>query len=349
MDSTHNDLERGQSIVLVAFAMVALIIFTAIAVDMSSAYVGRRTAQNGADAAALAGTRQLADQVNHDSFNDSLILFELEDFAQRNGVDGRVEGLYLDGNGDPIEGAVVGGGFVPNDAWGIEATTYLTAPTFFGGILGFDGYPLQATAAALLEYACGVDCLLPIAAHTMAFTSTASCYNFWNGEGPGNFGWLNWSIQGNSCKQDDCSSVCLADNLDHENCRSGFVHVGDWMAGTTGVSNDSKVRKALDYYIDTPQEAVVPVWDITNGSGGCGPGGLQYRAAGFARMQILGYKLSQGNAYPDESVFDPSTCVTLGTPPNDGNRISAKFIEWAEGEGGTCKAIGTVRAPRQIR
>lgn len=354
MSADGRHTQEGQSIVLVAMAMLGLVIFVAITVDLSSAYVGRRTAQNGADGAALAAARQLAYQINHDTFSDSMIQIELNDFAERNGVadtDGtlantvnrHVEGFYLNVNGDPIVGAAIGGGSVPNNAWGVEATTYITTPSFLGGVLGFDGYPVQASAAVVLERACGVDCLLPIAAHTMAFTTTAPCYNFWNGEGPGNFGWLNWSIQGYSCQQDDCSAICLATNLENENCNSGFLRVGDWVAGTTGVTNDVKVRRALEYYIDTPEEALVPVWDITNGGSGCG--GLQYQVAGFARIQILGYKLSQGNSYPDVSVFDPSTCVTLGTAPNDGNRISARFIDWAGGEGGNCRAIGTLRAP----
>jgi hypothetical protein len=356
MDSTHNDLERGQSIVLVAFTMVALIIFAAIAIDMSSAYVGRRTAQNGADAAALAGTRQLADQVNHDSFNDTLILFELEDFTGRNGAKGRVEGIYLDGNGDPIEGAAVGGGYVPNDAWGIEATAYLTAPTFLGGILGFNGYPVQATAAALLEYACGVDCLLPIAMHTLPFTLTqGTCYNIWNGAGSGNFGWLNWTKQEATYQWGACTPNTLEYDMTPGLCNSGLVEVGDWIAGTVGVNDAPKVRNSLKYYIDNEVPVTVVVWDESQGTGcGSAEGGLAYRAAGFARMLLLGYQLPQGQGvvtYPED--FDPEDpvngCATVGLDPNNGFRISGRFLDWAEGEGGNCEAIGTVRAPRQIR
>lgn len=49
--------EPGQVIVLVALGLVALLGFTALAVDMGMAYADRRQAQNAADAAALAGAR----------------------------------------------------------------------------------------------------------------------------------------------------------------------------------------------------------------------------------------------------------------------------------------------------
>ena len=49
--------ERGQIMVLVALGLVALLGFTALAMDMGMAYADRRQAQNAADAGALAGAR----------------------------------------------------------------------------------------------------------------------------------------------------------------------------------------------------------------------------------------------------------------------------------------------------
>jgi hypothetical protein len=356
MDEEKHE-QVGQSIVLVAIALLALVIFAAISVDVSNGYVNRRTAQNAADGAALAGARQLAYQINTNVFSDQNIKIEMNDFGERNGIkdtDGalanalnaNVEGYYLDEKGHRISNVLIGSGTVPADAWGIEAFTYITAPTFLGGVIGLDGLPLQATAQVILEKACGASCVVPVATYGIEFTSTATCYNIWNGSGPGNFGWLNWSWQETFCDTADCSSPCLVDNLTPGICRSGFIRVGDWVAGTTGVSNDSKIRKMLQYYIDTPEEFTVVVWDKTNNESGCGPwpNGLHYRVAGFARMQLLGYQLSQGPGY--DPFVDPSTCVTLGEEPNDGNRLTARFIDWVGGEGGNCKAIGTLRAPR---
>jgi hypothetical protein len=149
-------------------------------------------------------------------------------------------------------------------------------------------------------------------------------------------------------------------NLDPAVCASGFVKVGDWMSGTSGVINSSDVTDLLDYYIgirdengvlrdvSMPVPVTIPMYDGTNldaewncnnvatcllmnpPSAPCS-GGLHYRVAGFARMQILGYNLAMSeNPVPDLAEFDPSTCVTLGAVPNDGNRISARFIEWVD-------------------
>ena len=52
--------ERGAVLVHVALAMLALIAFSALAIDYGALLVSRRQAQNAADAAALAGALSLA-------------------------------------------------------------------------------------------------------------------------------------------------------------------------------------------------------------------------------------------------------------------------------------------------
>ncbi len=51
----QQDDRRGQALVMVAFAMVAMFAFMALAVDLGLAYGVRKSAQAAADAAALAG------------------------------------------------------------------------------------------------------------------------------------------------------------------------------------------------------------------------------------------------------------------------------------------------------
>ena len=50
---THKSYEKGQALIIVAFAAVALFAFAALAIDGSSVYSKKREAQNAADAAAL--------------------------------------------------------------------------------------------------------------------------------------------------------------------------------------------------------------------------------------------------------------------------------------------------------
>ena len=59
-------------------------------------------------------------------------------------------------------------------------------------------------------------------------------------------------------------------------------------------------------------------------------GGLHYRVAGFARMQILGYQLSQGESDTVNVGHSGEGCVTLGEIPHNGNRITAEFREYVD-------------------
>ena len=108
--------ESGQSLILVAAAMVMLVLFVAITVDVSSAYYSRRTAQNAADGAALAGVSRMATGINKKNARlDDDIQKDMNDFAERNGiadtneifadtVNANVEGWYVDAEGNRLSG-----------------------------------------------------------------------------------------------------------------------------------------------------------------------------------------------------------------------------------------------------
>jgi hypothetical protein len=341
MNRSDRHRQGGQSIVLVAVAMVALFIFVAITVDMSNAYHHRRVAQNAADSAALAGATELGRQINSKKASDSKIKAEMNDFAERNGIldtngvladaeNANVEGYYLDGHRNVI--GVVGGGSVPSRAVGIRAVTHTDAPAFFGGIMGFDGYPLQARAAVLHEVACtGGWCMLPIAVNDTGFMASAEsaagqCFNMWDGAGNGNFGWVNWSLNPPedpfkySCKSDnlygwgytgdlvdDCSAQCLDINMNPDYCvriDPNDIRYGDPVGGTTGVKNGDFIRDWLKYYILDPKPVQILVYDTTMGPTKKGPeegcakptneNGLRYKVKGFACFKMTGFRLSHG-------------------------------------------------------
>ena len=63
MPSTKYSSERGQVLVLLVLALVGLLGFTALAIDGGMVYSDRRTAQNAADAAALAGAGAAAQYI----------------------------------------------------------------------------------------------------------------------------------------------------------------------------------------------------------------------------------------------------------------------------------------------
>src|SRR5260221_14560547 len=69
----------GQALVLVAIALVALIGFAALAIDVGHAYAQRRQLQNAADAAALAGARLVCG-----SGSDAAIWAEVQNYVNSN-------------------------------------------------------------------------------------------------------------------------------------------------------------------------------------------------------------------------------------------------------------------------
>jgi hypothetical protein len=380
MEDNNERRQYGQSIVLVAVALVALVIFAAIAVDVVNTYVHRRTAQNAADAAALAGARDLARQLNECTenpdcdlednswwwySNEDTIMQAMNDFAERNGVedtDGipgnkvntNVHGYYLAVDGTRVSENVIGStDIVHPDARGIEAFAASLAPSFFGGVIGLDGISVEADAAVVFEGACSDNCVMPIAPYSRTF-ETGLCYNIWNGEGSGNFGWLNWTLQGNTCEQGGgaCSAQCLEQNLDPDECNSGRIEVPTWVGGTVGDKNSNGIRQQLRWYIDEMEPFTVPIWDYTNEGGGCGrPGsGLHYHIVALAKFQALAYQLSQGggNAYNPYDI-DIEDCEDWGDGPHGGNRITGMFVEWYGGGAGDCVPWDSLIAPRVIR
>jgi hypothetical protein len=375
--------------------------FVAVAVDLGNAYYARRTAQNAADGAALAGVSRLATGINNETKLDGAIKEDMNDFAERNGiadsdttdteVNDNVEGWYVDTSGNRLSGEpMVGDGTVPEGAYGVEAITYITATAFFGGIFGIDGYPVQARAVSLLKQACSAECVVPITTDVSLLLTDevdedgnpipniGACFNIWRENQnevptPGLYGWVNWTWQDAMCELEDrpcpsvdqktnsCDSTTLAANLNPSECASGFVEVGDWMSSTSGVINADDVLCWLCYYLgpaagceaspcleptDAPvaHEFIIPVYDTTNldqlnNAIPCksmtdpedpSSGGLHYRVAGFARMQLLGFQLSQGTSESVSAGDSGTGCVTLGTGPHEGNRITAQFLEYVQ-------------------
>jgi hypothetical protein len=360
MSVINNDDQEGQSVILVALLILTLVLFAAIAVDVTVAYYDRRTAQNAADAAALAAAQELGHKLRGESVTDADVLTKLEDFAQRNGS-ADVRGNYLDQDGAAL--APIGEGTIPANAHGVEATALITAPTFFGGVIGLDGLDLDADAAVQFESVCyGGKCLLPIAVYAGGYTDEddetavnfvdGQCYNLWDGAGGGNFGWLNWSNQGNgqySCRTygvSDCTPVCVDHNMDPDYCSThpdDMIQVGDYVGGAPGVMNADKVRDRLNFYISTQTVARLVVYDhvttFGHGNAQCGVTswngstssrkGTYYHVAGFGAFQITGFRLSHGNGTAvSYDTVDPTTCLDFP------NQEGLCCREWEEADDG---------------
>jgi len=114
--------------------------------------------------------------------------------------------------------------------------------------------------------------------------------NIVNGVQLNNFGWLTWTgdtsdaaLVASLTPPGNSTNYVNPDNLaDHE------ISVGDWVLSRPMVSKKS-VRNALDNLISV--DIVVPVFDDVRGSGST----LAYHVAGFAQVQLVGYRLPSQN------------------------------------------------------
>jgi hypothetical protein len=153
--------ERGAVLVHVAIAILALIAFSALAVDYGTLLVSRRQAQNAADGAALAGALSLA-------FDDPDDIPRAQATAAAVGVTNQVWGAApsivpaTDVQLIPCPPLTPG---VPDTC--IRANVYRSVarsnplPTFFAQIMGITSQDVRATATAQVATGNTTDCLKP--------------------------------------------------------------------------------------------------------------------------------------------------------------------------------------------
>lgn len=146
--------------------------------------------------------------------------------------------------------------------------------------------PVQAQTCELFPIALATETLANVEPGTV-------CQDILNGSGPGNFGWLSWT--GNQGEPTLAQSLRQAgDSYTYVNpldANDHVVNAGDWIVGRSGVSNSRSVRDALDALQNQSQEIVVPVYDMATKENGV----TAYRVVGFARIQIVSYRLAGEN------------------------------------------------------
>ncbi len=182
---------RGQTVVLVALAVVAIVAFVALAIDGGNAYTVRREAQSAADGAAIAGTWVIVDYTGESAKAD--VLRAVNQYAQANGVfdtDGdptnatndnilawyvHFDGSYVMNGTDPWE-IHAGPDEIPSGAKGVEVQTDITNTTFFARAIGVNTVGARAKATAVYTPDGGI---LPIAVNEYWTGSNSKCpYEF---------------------------------------------------------------------------------------------------------------------------------------------------------------------------
>ena len=151
--------QSGQTLVILLFAMVGLLAMMGLAIDGSIVFLERRRMQNAGDAAALAGTRELAGAIcaeEESDISDAAVWAKVTEYGLRNGVrnTSSMQAVYVKFDGtdsvvsyDPpvsVGNSHSGGDGVPDGAVGVQATANITRATYF---LSLVGQPVGAASA----------------------------------------------------------------------------------------------------------------------------------------------------------------------------------------------------------
>ena len=158
LTAKRRDKERGQALIVLAFALLALVAFAGLAIDGGRLYAQRRQTQNAADAAAMAGAGVLAEFISKcasaDAANDNRVAAAIVDRARLNGIDhfspdGELEAWYVDADFQPV-GRVGWATGIPYSATGIKTSlTYSDTATFMR-VVGRTHLVVTAEALAMI-------------------------------------------------------------------------------------------------------------------------------------------------------------------------------------------------------
>ncbi len=278
--------DRGMAAVTVAIAGTVLIGMVAFAVDVGALYAERRELQSGADAAAL-GIAQACAEGDLAVCNPASAAGAADGYADANAHDGAaaVDDVTLD----------VLGQTVTVEVSTIDAASGDTLlPSYFAGVLGFDGATVGATASAAWGYPSGLPRTLPLifsdcewakfgptvqdgppfsgSESIIYFHGKAeTCHSSPSGQDmPGGFGWLGTS--------GDCSAA---------------LTVGQWVGIDPGASPPSDCDppdiESLMY-----TAVPIPFFDDIDSTGS----NAKYRVAGFGALYITGYNFGGGFKQP---------------------------------------------------
>lgn len=145
--------ERGQTLVLMALSIVALLAAAALVIDGGNAYAQQRRTQNGMDASAEAGAAQLARKISGVPISDTDVMTAIQATRNANDITTLDSAQYTDLAGAPL--GVVGAGTIPSNAQGVKVEGSRVFGTYLAGVVGMNQWTSTAQATAVTGYANG--------------------------------------------------------------------------------------------------------------------------------------------------------------------------------------------------
>lgn len=266
--------ERGQTLVIVAIAMVALVGMVGVVVDVGLQWADNRASQNGTDAVAHAGAVVLLEHMSagaSSTLTDADVKAAVDAMATQVDVD-LESAEYTDFLGQTTIGVEVGsGGPIPTSAQGVYVVASRSHETLLAKVVGVNSLDVTTDAAAVAgpntdPCLLGQGCVfLPITFPNTQVTCDGQnkaiptelpwdvdvdivlplCGNF-----PGGVGWIDWTPTGGGSSE-LAGEIC---NPDTE------VLLPDWFYVTqTGNTNSTDVQDCLENWLN--QVILVPLFD----------------------------------------------------------------------------------------
>lgn len=319
--------EEGQSIVLIALAMVALFAIVGLVIDGGRDYGARRQSQNASDAAAFAGARALASLPDTDGNGwpdggpggDASVRDAIRAYALNNGVasPSDIKAYYtrfqLAGYYNQI-----GGGTIPSDANGVYVETTFHLQTFLISVLtGAGQVDTRTHATAKIGVLESPNTLRPVTIKDQDFQYNQP-YNLQGDDtAPGNFQWLNLdgiNDTAGSCPSPDTPG--LEARLD-DNSTLTIPHIdlsNLYICGNPG--QHAAVKDTLhEWFTDYPSGPrlwIIPIYDTVDKQGN----NVRYHIVKFAVFDLSGYYMSNspdGHAGADCNPQPPGNKCIVGT------------------------------------
>ncbi len=272
----------GQILVVFAGGIFLLLLVAGLVIDGGTAFLNRRNAQNAADVAALAGTKQLADfYVGKDGFR---VHRAISDSLVANGCSGactwtaRYVGPRSGASFVDLGPVGVDDAAPPKGALGVKVDVTRRPHTYFLGVIGQGSWTVKTTATAVSGRPGGAPTgkLLPIAIWKLPDLKMGTIYALTNGkDAPGNFGWLGW-FGANSSKS-------LADSICTPNNPSFTLPAS--FPGDPGKSDASAVRGCLQQWVDRQEPVLIPIVDKVTDKGN----GTTYHIVALGVFTLTGF------------------------------------------------------------
>lgn len=327
----------GQSVVLVALAIVVLIAVAGLGMDGANAFNQRRNVVNAVDAAAMAGTSALIKQRKAGGSN-SVLYTTIEEYLQNHGIDtaeNTWHAYYVDSGG--AQGAEItdDSTSVSLDARGVAIDLSYSFDTMFMPVLGQNSLTIGGAATAMFGPAStfsGSD-LVPFVVSEAGVAALLAQNDGQGAEintiklGAGNFGSVSFNpdLSGITVGG-DCAASPYTDSLSHYWCNGSPVYpvyIGEQLWVKPGA-----VATSLADEIETRMGKIM-IMPIFSGNAGTGAN-AQMMIVGFMAVKLTAIDVTgpvEDRSFTVDYVGDVTTTGSFNPNGADGGVYAVNLVE----------------------